>query len=89
MITKASPNKDLAYAFSGIHDSSADAEKDDRCDALHAGESAGGTIHDRCGEKRILHLDDPDAYMQRIYFWQDVPRRAKYIEIWNEVKAAQ
>ena len=40
-------------------------------------------------EKRILHLDDPDAYMQRIYFWQDVPRRAKYIEIWNEVKAAQ
>jgi len=36
-----------------------------------------------------LHLDDPDAYMQRIYFWQDVPRRAKYNEIWNEVKAAQ
>jgi putative spermidine/putrescine transport system substrate-binding protein/spermidine/putrescine transport system substrate-binding protein len=27
--------------------------------------------------------------MQRIYFWQDVPRRAKYNEIWNEVKAAQ
>jgi putative spermidine/putrescine transport system substrate-binding protein/spermidine/putrescine transport system substrate-binding protein len=36
-----------------------------------------------------LHLDDPDAYMQRIYFWQDVPRRGKYNEIWNEVKAAQ
>jgi putative spermidine/putrescine transport system substrate-binding protein/spermidine/putrescine transport system substrate-binding protein len=27
--------------------------------------------------------------MQRIYFWQDVPRRAKYNEIWNEVKASQ
>lgn len=40
-------------------------------------------------EKKGLHLDDPDAYMQRIYFWQDVPRRAKYNEIWNEVKAAQ
>jgi putative spermidine/putrescine transport system substrate-binding protein/spermidine/putrescine transport system substrate-binding protein len=40
-------------------------------------------------EKKILHLDNPDAYMQRIYFWQDVPRRAKYNEIWNEVKAAQ
>lgn len=40
-------------------------------------------------EKRNLHMDDPDAYMQRIYFWQDVPRRAKYNEIWNEVKAAQ
>jgi spermidine/putrescine-binding protein len=40
-------------------------------------------------EKKLLHLDDPDAYMQRIYFWQDVPRRPKYNEIWNEVKAAQ
>ncbi|MGC1416501.1 MAG: ABC transporter substrate-binding protein [Candidatus Acidiferrum sp.] len=40
-------------------------------------------------EQKNLHMDDPDAYMQRIYFWQDVPRRAKYNEIWNEVKAAQ
>jgi spermidine/putrescine-binding protein len=40
-------------------------------------------------EKKNLHMDDPDAYMQRIYFWQDVPRRPKYNEIWNEVKAAQ
>jgi putative spermidine/putrescine transport system substrate-binding protein/spermidine/putrescine transport system substrate-binding protein len=27
--------------------------------------------------------------MKRIYFWQDVPRRTKYTEIWNEVKNAQ
>jgi spermidine/putrescine-binding protein len=40
-------------------------------------------------EKKSLHMDDPEAYMQRIYFWQDVPRRGKYNEIWNEVKAAQ
>jgi spermidine/putrescine-binding protein len=40
-------------------------------------------------EKKGLHLDDPDAYMKRIYFWQDVPRRGKYTEIWNEVKNAQ
>jgi putative spermidine/putrescine transport system substrate-binding protein/spermidine/putrescine transport system substrate-binding protein len=40
-------------------------------------------------ERKGLHLDDPDAYMKRIYFWQDVPRRAKYNEIWNEVKSAQ
>ena len=40
-------------------------------------------------EKKTLHLDNPDAYMQQIYFWQDVPRRARYNEIWNEVKAAQ
>ena len=40
-------------------------------------------------EVKSLHLDDPDAYMKRIYFWQDVPRRQKYTEIWNEVKNAQ
>jgi len=39
-------------------------------------------------EKKNLHMDDPDAYMRRIYFWQDVARRQKYNEIWNEVKAA-
>jgi spermidine/putrescine-binding protein len=40
-------------------------------------------------EVKSLHLDDPDSYMKRIYFWQDVPRRQKYTEIWNEVKNAQ
>lgn len=39
-------------------------------------------------EQKSLHLDAPDEYMKRIYFWQDVPRRAKYTEIWNEVKSA-
>ena len=39
-------------------------------------------------EKKGLHLDNPDAYMERIYFWRDVPRRAKYTEIWTEVKNA-
>jgi spermidine/putrescine-binding protein len=36
-----------------------------------------------------LHLDDVDNYQKRLYFWQNVPRRTKYTEIWNEVKAAQ
>jgi spermidine/putrescine-binding protein len=40
-------------------------------------------------EKKSLHLDNPDEYMTHIYFWQDVPRRQKYNEIWNEVKSAQ
>jgi spermidine/putrescine-binding protein len=38
---------------------------------------------------KSLHLDDVDNYQRRLYFWQNVPRRAKYNEIWNEVKAAQ
>ena len=39
--------------------------------------------------RKSLHLDDVDSYMARIYFWQQVSRRDKYNEIWNEVKAAQ
>jgi putative spermidine/putrescine transport system substrate-binding protein/spermidine/putrescine transport system substrate-binding protein len=40
-------------------------------------------------EQKNLHLDDVDNYQKRLYFWQNVPRRTKYNEIWNEVKAAQ
>jgi putative spermidine/putrescine transport system substrate-binding protein/spermidine/putrescine transport system substrate-binding protein len=40
-------------------------------------------------QQKNLHLDNVDEYQKRIYFWQNVPRRAKYNEIWNEVKAAQ
>ena len=40
-------------------------------------------------EVKSLHLDDVDNYQKRLYFWQNVPRRAKYNEIWNEVKATQ
>jgi putative spermidine/putrescine transport system substrate-binding protein/spermidine/putrescine transport system substrate-binding protein len=40
-------------------------------------------------EVKNLHLDDVDNYQKRLNFWQNVPRRAKYNEIWNEVKAAQ
>jgi putative spermidine/putrescine transport system substrate-binding protein/spermidine/putrescine transport system substrate-binding protein len=39
-------------------------------------------------EAKTLHLDDV-GYQKRLYFWQNVPRRAKYTEIWNDVKAAQ
>lgn len=40
-------------------------------------------------QKQALHLDNVDEYMTHIYFWQQVPRREKYNEVWNEVKAAQ
>jgi len=88
MITRASPNKELAYAFLEYMIQAQTQKK--ITDVTHytpANPAAAQFMTD--GEKNGLHLDDPDAYMQRIYFWQDVPRRAKYIEIWNEVKAAQ
>jgi spermidine/putrescine-binding protein len=88
MITKASPNKDLAYAFLEYMIQAQTQKK--ITDVTHytpANPSAAQFMTE--AEKKGLHLDNPDAYMQRIYFWQDVPRRAQYIEIWNEVKAAQ
>jgi spermidine/putrescine-binding protein len=88
MVTKASAHKELAYAFLEYMVQAQTQKK--ITDVTHytpANPAAARLMTDT--EKKNLHLDDPDAYMQRICFWQDVPRRAKYIEIWNELKAAQ
>jgi spermidine/putrescine transport system substrate-binding protein len=88
MITKASPHKELAYAFLEYMVQAQTQKK--ITDVTHYTPANPGSAQFMTdAEKKGLHLDDADAYMQRIYFWQDVPRRAKYIEIWNEVKAAQ
>ena len=88
MITAASSNKELAQAFLAYM---VEAQTQKRVsDVTHytpANPAAGEFLN--AEERKTLHLDDPDAYMQRIYFWQDVPHRPKYNEIWNEVKATQ
>jgi len=88
MITAASSNKELAHAFLEYM-IGAKTQKlvTDRTHYTPANPNASQFL--TRDEIKSLHLDNPDAYMQRIYFWQDVPRRAKYTEIWNEVKAAQ
>jgi spermidine/putrescine-binding protein len=88
VITRESPHQELAYAFLEYMVQAQTQKK--VTDVTHytpANPGAAQFMTD--GEKKSLHLDDPGAYMQHIYFWQDVPRRAKYVEIWNEVKAAQ
>jgi spermidine/putrescine-binding protein len=87
MITKASPHKELAYAFLEFMIQAQTQKKITDITHYTPGNPAAAQFMTD-SEKKGLHLDDPDAYMQRIYFWQDVPRRAKYIEIWNEIKAA-
>jgi spermidine/putrescine-binding protein len=88
MITAASPHKELAHAFlEFMIEAQTQKEVTDVTQYTPANPGAGQFLTD--DQKKGLHLDNPDAYMQRIYFWQDVPRRAKYNEIWNEVKAAQ
>ena len=88
MITAASTQKGLAHAFlEYMIEAKTQKLVTDRTHYTPANPGAAQFLTP--DEIKSLHLDDPDAYMQRIYFWQDVPRRAKYNEIWNEVKAAQ
>jgi spermidine/putrescine-binding protein len=88
MITAASGHKELAQTFlEYMIEAQTQKEVTDVTHYTPANTSVAQLMTDE--EKKSLHLDDPDAYMQRIYFWQDVQRRAKYNEIWNEVKAAQ
>jgi spermidine/putrescine-binding protein len=88
MITAASQQKDLASQFLEYM-IEAQTQKKVTDVTGYCPANSGSTAFMTGAEKKSLHMDDPDAYMQRIYFWQDVPRRAKYNEIWNEVKAAQ
>src|SRR5579872_4084673 len=88
MITAASDNKDLAYQFLNyMIQAKTQKQVTDVTGYTPANPQAAQFM--TAEEKKNLHLDDVDAYQKRIYFWQDVPRRAKYNEIWNEVKAAQ
>src|SRR5450432_233001 len=88
MISKDSSHKELAYAFLDYMIQALTQKKITTVTHYTPANPSAAQFM-TAEERKSLHLDDPDAYMQRIYFWQDVPRRAKYIEIWNEVKAAQ
>jgi spermidine/putrescine-binding protein len=88
MITAASERKDLALDFlEFMIEAQTQKKVTDVTGYVPANPRAAELMTQQ--EKANLHLDDPDAYMARIYFWQNVPRRDKYNEIWNEVKAAQ
>jgi putative spermidine/putrescine transport system substrate-binding protein/spermidine/putrescine transport system substrate-binding protein len=88
MITAASKNVELAHQFLE-YVSQAKVQKivTDVTGSVPANPGAAKFMTE--DEKKNLHLDNVDAYMNQIIFWQDVPRRDKYNEIWNEVKAAQ
>jgi spermidine/putrescine-binding protein len=88
MITAASDNQELAYKFLEYMVAAQTQKKvTDVTGYTPANPQAAHLMTPE--EVKNLHLDDVDDYQKRIYFWQNVPRRAKYNEIWNEVKAAQ
>ena len=88
MITSGSENKELAYKFlEYMVEAQTQKKVTDVTGYTPANPQAA--LHMTPDERKNLHLDDVDNYQKHIYFWQNVPRRAKYNEIWNEVKAAQ
>ena len=88
MITQASTHKELAQAF--LEYMVEPQTQKLVTDVTHYTPANPATAQLlTADERKALHLDHPDDYMKRIYFWQDVPRRPKYTEIWNEVKNAQ
>jgi len=88
MITSASENKELAHKFLEFMIQAQTQKKvTDVTGYTPANPQAGQFLTPE--QKKNLHLDDVDNYQKRLYFWQNVPRRGKYNEIWNEVKAAQ
>jgi spermidine/putrescine-binding protein len=88
MITAGSENKELAYEFlEYMVEAKTQKLVTDKTHYVPANPQAARLMTPE--EVKSLHLDDVDNYQKRLYFWQNVPRRAKYNEIWNEVKAAQ
>jgi len=88
MITSASEHKDLAMEFlEYMVEAKTQKAVTDVTGYDPANPQAAQFMTE--DQRKSLHLDNVDQYMTRIYFWQQVPRRDKYNEIWNEVKAAQ
>jgi spermidine/putrescine-binding protein len=88
MITAASDHKDLATEFlEYMIEARTQKMVTDVTGYDPANPDAADLMTDE--QKKSLHLDSVDEYMTRIFFWQNVPRRDKYNEIWNEIKAAQ
>jgi spermidine/putrescine-binding protein len=88
MITAGSENKELAHKFlEFMIEAKTQKLVTDKTNYVPANPQAAQFMS--ADEVKALHLDDVNNYQKRLYFWQNVPRRAKYNEIWNEVKAAQ
>jgi len=88
MITAGSENKELAHKFlEYMIEAQTQKLVTDKTHYVPANPQAGHFMTP--DEVKTLHLDDVVTYQRRLNFWQNVPRRAKYTEIWNDVKAAQ
>lgn len=86
MIPAASKNKELAMKFIE-YVTSAEAMKKVADVTNYSVANTGAAKLMTKEQAEALYMDNPDAYMKQINFWQNVPRRDLYNEIWNEVKS--
>jgi spermidine/putrescine-binding protein len=88
MIISSSDQKSLAYQFLNyMIAAKTQKELSDVTGYIPANPQAASLMTTE--QQHNLHLDEVDIYQKQIIFWQDVPRRAKYTETWNAVKAAE
>jgi len=88
MITASSDNKELAYRFLNFMISAQTQKQLSDVTGYTPANPRAAALMTK-DQQHNLHLDDAEAYQKQIVFWQDVPRRAKYTEIWNAVKASE
>jgi spermidine/putrescine-binding protein len=88
MITAGSENRDLAYKFLDYM-IAAQTQKSVTDVTGYTPANPQAAQFMTPAQVKSLHLDDLNNYQKHVYFWENVPRRAKYNEIWNEVKAAE
>lgn len=86
-IVRGSPNRELAHKFINHTLSSASQGK--------VADITGYTPTNPASKEQMkpetwtsLRMDQVASSMESIKFWEDIPRRARYMEILNEVKAA-
>jgi len=88
VVTSASANKELAMRFLAyMIEAGTQRKVADVTGYIPANPKVADMLSPE--QRKELHLDEIDTYQKRLNFWQNVPRRAKYNQIWNEVKAAQ
>ena len=87
MITSVSPNVDLAHKLiEYLLQAKTQKALIEVTGYLPANPQAVALMSEE--EKTNLHMGYVDAYYKVINFWEDVPRRDKYVEVWKAVQAA-
>jgi putative spermidine/putrescine transport system substrate-binding protein/spermidine/putrescine transport system substrate-binding protein len=86
-IVKGSPNRDLAHAFID-HILSAQAQGAIGQLSGYTPTSPASVDFMKPEAWTALGMDQVTELMDQLKFWEDIPRRARYLEVLNEVKAA-